>query len=80
MNKLLKEFQATKVRTANIISVLVVFFCFGLLWSLMMVEIPESNRDVFNFLSGIVVSQLIRGVNSNMFNYKKSDEEAVKNE
>lgn len=63
-----------KLKTANIVAVIITAFCGAYLISLLFIEVPENNRDIVNFLSGSFFGTALGGVIYFLFNYKKSND------
>lgn len=61
-----------KLKTANIVSVIVALMSYCVLFFLMFVEIPNNNRDLFSFLSGFIFSSFVAGAVFYLFNYRKN--------
>lgn len=51
-----------KLKTANLISVLIIVFCAIFLIVLLIIPVPESNKDIVNFLSGSFFGSGLGGV------------------
>jgi len=70
-----------KMKTANIVAFLFVIFCFGFVYLLVYKEVPSSNKDLINFLAGILFGTGLGGVVYWLYNYRKDGqpETEVKN-
>lgn len=66
-----------KLKTANLISVLIIVFCAIFLIVLLIIPVPESNKDIVNFLSGSFFGSGLGGVVYFMFNYKRKEDSEV---
>jgi hypothetical protein len=62
-----------KLKTANVLCGVITVLCFAFLFSLLWIEIPENNRDIVNFLSGIMFGTGFCGVVYFLYNFKKSN-------
>jgi len=60
-----------KMKTANIVAFLFVIFCFGFVYLLVYKEVPTANKDLINFLAGILFGTGLGGVVYWLYNYRK---------
>lgn len=68
----MKTMNIHKMKTANAVAVIYVIFCFMFICLLLFIEVPRENKDLVNFLSGIVFSNGIGGIIYFLYNYKKN--------
>jgi hypothetical protein len=66
-----KTMNPFKMKTANIVAFLFVIFCFGFVYLLVYKEVPSSNKDLINFLAGILFGTGLGGVVYWLYNYRK---------
>ena len=64
--------KTLKLKTANVLAVIITALCFVFLFLLLKVEVPASNKDLVNFLSGIMFGTGFGGVIYFLYNFKKT--------
>lgn len=69
----MKKINIHKMKTANMVAIIYVIFCFIFICLLLFIEVPRENKDLVNFLSGILFSNGIGGIVYFLYNYKKSE-------
>lgn len=62
-----------KLKTANVLAVIITALCFVFLFLLLKVEVPAPNKDLVNFLSGIMFGTGFGGVIYFLYNFKKDN-------
>jgi uncharacterized membrane protein YbhN (UPF0104 family) len=67
----MKAQNILKIKTASLASILVVLLAFAYLFFISTYEIPETNKDLVNFLAGSAFTALIGGVALFLFNFNK---------
>lgn len=65
----------SKIKIANTIAVVHSLGVFGVFFMLIKVDIPPSNKDIFNSLASSVLPLSVAGVMYYVFGYKKKSEE-----
>ena len=65
-----------KVKTANVLGLIIVLMCGGYLTALLFIEVPDKNRDIVNFLGGSFFT-LLGGIGLYFFNYKGKNGEDI---
>lgn len=65
--------QWEKVKTQNAASIIIIVFCALFLIALLIVEVPDNNKDILNFLSGSFFGSCLSGVMFFLFNYRKKE-------
>ena len=65
-----KKASWEKMKTANVLAVIITLFCGAYVVMLSFVEVPEKNRDLVIFLSGLFFA-LLAAIAHYFFNYKK---------
>jgi len=59
-----------KIKTSNIVAILGIIYCFSVPVLLLFFEIPMHNKDMFNFLSGAIVTSVLNGIVYYLFGYR----------
>ena len=77
--KEIKEHKLEKIKTANVVAVIIVLFCAIFLVALLFINIPDNNRDIVNFLAGTFYSGALGGVIFFFYNFKKDNKENTVN-
>jgi membrane protein YqaA with SNARE-associated domain len=72
-----KESKWYKSKTQNIFAISSLASCFILLLLLFFIEIPTSNKDVFNILTGAFFGNIIGSVTGYLFGKSKPEGEGV---
>lgn len=67
-----------KIKAGNVASIIIVILAYAYLFTLLLVEIPQTNRDIVNFLSGSMFTTALGGAVYFLFNYKKKTTEEEK--
>lgn len=75
MDKTNKKQQATweKMKTANVVAVVIVFYVMALTAMLFFKTIPEGNKDILNTTVSFVIGTGLSAVVFYLFGYRKQD-------
>jgi drug/metabolite transporter (DMT)-like permease len=66
--------KLTKMKASLFVAVFAIIAGFGMLILLLFIEVPNSNKDIFNSSLNFVLGATTAGAVSYLWNYKKPDD------